>query len=236
LRKAISRADTALFLLRAAFLTFSEISRIAKASRFRQSLRRRRALVDQRARFLLFCEGRNSEPLYFHTLARTLKRTVIDLKKAAGSPDTIAAKAIEEARVQGLLSKRRAAGAVSDQVWAIFDRDQHEHFEEAVRKCEQNGIRVARSNPCFEIWLILHLEDFDRPDDRDHVFEHFCKLKPDYKDGKGRKCDFTQLIQSAQAAEERAVRQLAAREAEGSPFGPPSTTAYELTRVLRTRG
>jgi hypothetical protein len=209
---------------------------MAKASRFRQStLRRRRAFIDQRARFLLICEGRNSEPLYFRALGRNLKRIVIELMGGAGSPDTIAETAIGEARSRGYLG-RRSGPAPADQVWAVFDRDQHEHFEDAVRACERNGIKVARSNPCFEVWLVLHIENFDRDCGRDEVFHHFCKLRPDYKDGKGRECDFATLVQSVQLAEERAVRQLAARQAEGVPFGPPSTTVFELTSVLRTRG
>lgn len=153
---------------------------MAKAARFREfNLRRRRAFVEQRARFLLVCEGRNSEPLYFLALGRTLRATVIETIKGAGSPDTIAELALQEARSRGL--KGRRSGQFSkDQVWAVFDRNSHEHFDEAVRKCEQGGIKVARSNPCFEIWLILHLEDFHRPDGREKAFEHFCTLRPDH--------------------------------------------------------
>lgn len=159
---------------------------------------------------------------------------MIEPLRGAGAPITIAEKAIEEARKRGLTSKRRPANP-NDQVWAVFDRDEHNNFADAVRKCEENGINVARSNPCFEVWLILHLEEFNRPDGRQAVFDHLCKLRPDYKEGKGRSCDFLTLIRAVEIAEQRAVQQLAAREAEGAPFGPPSTTVHELTKALRQR-
>jgi hypothetical protein len=212
---------------------------MAKAARFRRAnLQRRRAFIEQRAHFLLICEGRNSEPLYFSALGRILRRTIVEPVKGGGTPGTVADRAVEEARSRGLLSGRgRKKGAArNDQVWAVFDRDQHEHYDEAVAKCQANGIGLARSNPSFEVWLILHFEEFNRPDGRELVFEHFCKLQPDYREGKGRRSNFGALIQNIEAAEVRATRQLAARAAEGQPYGPPSTTVQDLTIVLRGRG
>ena len=29
-----------------------------------------------------------------------------------------------------------------------------------IRQCRQKGIEVAISNPCFELWLLLHFADF----------------------------------------------------------------------------
>lgn len=45
-----------------------------------------------------------------------------------------------------------------DQVWCVFDVD---HFEVAgaVVEARRKGIEVAVSNPCFELWLILHFGD-----------------------------------------------------------------------------
>ena len=57
-------------------------------------------------------------------------------------------------------------------------------------------------------------------------------LCPEYdaKGGKTPNCRGmqTQLIE----AEHRAERQLAARDGEGKPFGPPSTTVFHLTRAI----
>jgi hypothetical protein len=204
---------------------------MAKAARHRASkLRRRKAFRDPRAVFQLYCEGKNSEPLYFGALGKILKNSVISVIRTGASPDALVRNAISEARSRGVeLAK-------GDQVWIVFDRDEHAHFDAAIEACARNKFKVARSNPCFEVWLILHVEDFHRPDGRGEVYKHFCTLRPDYTEGKGRVFNFSELIGSILIAEERAERQLEQRRREGTPFGRPSTTVHELTRALRARG
>ncbi|WP_433431968.1 RloB family protein [Nonomuraea sp. CA-141351] len=43
-----------------------------------------------------------------------------------------------------------------EQVWAFFDRDTHEQVAESYARAEAAGVHVAFSNPCFELWLLLH--------------------------------------------------------------------------------
>ena len=40
-----------------------------------------------------------------------------------------------------------------------FDRDEHPNFAEAIAIAKGNGINLAISNPCLELWFILHFED-----------------------------------------------------------------------------
>lgn len=53
-----------------------------------------------------------------------------------------------------------------DQFWFLADTDhwvENNHIQnlvEVVRQCRQKGIQVALSNPCFELWLLLHFADF----------------------------------------------------------------------------
>ena len=120
-----------------------------------------------------------------------------------------------------------------DEVWAIFDRDEHPQFEEAVRLCEQNGVKVGRSNPCFEVWLILHLRDWDKPDGRVGVQETLKGLLPEYDSEGAKTPDCARLMPLIAAAELRGERQLQSRENEGARFGAPSTTVFQLTRAVR---
>jgi hypothetical protein len=52
--------------------------------------------------------------------------------------------------------------ADDDERWLVLDVDhalQGGHvasFMEAMKKARDNGVRVALSNPCFELWLLLH--------------------------------------------------------------------------------
>jgi hypothetical protein len=41
-------------------------------------------------------------------------------------------------------------------VWAVFDRDQHNDVDEAMRTAHRNGVEVAFSTPSFDLWLLLH--------------------------------------------------------------------------------
>ncbi|WP_171074455.1 RloB family protein [Nonomuraea basaltis] len=43
-----------------------------------------------------------------------------------------------------------------EQVWVLFDRDDHSRVEESYARAEAAGVNVAFSHPCFELWLLLH--------------------------------------------------------------------------------
>jgi hypothetical protein len=45
-----------------------------------------------------------------------------------------------------------------EEVWCVFDRDEHQKIDEALVRARDCKIRVAFSNPCFELWLLLHHE------------------------------------------------------------------------------
>lgn len=53
-----------------------------------------------------------------------------------------------------------------DQFWLVIDTDHWidsnhiQNLVEVVRQCRDKGIHVALSCPCFELWLLLHFEDF----------------------------------------------------------------------------
>ncbi len=48
-----------------------------------------------------------------------------------------------------------------DEFWCIFDVEwplNHPHLKEALDLARGNDIKVAVSNPCFEVWLALHFK------------------------------------------------------------------------------
>ena len=160
----------------------------------------------------------------------------IQIESAVGVPLTIAQKAIERSQkfsASRKVRKTRNSFEEHDQTWAVFDRDDHPRFDEAVRLCEQHGVNVARSNPCFEVWLILHHEDFNKPLDRYKVQRHFQTLHPKYDCDGGKEVDASAILQHIAKAERLAQRQLKQRAKEGDPFGRPSTTVHLLTMAIR---
>ena len=189
-------------------------------------------------RFIIYCEGVNTEPGYFNALRRLQKNALIGVELLpSGAPKTIAEKAVERAKKEGVAKggKTRPKNSFEalDQVWAVFDRDEHEFFDIAIELCARHGVRIGRSNPCFEIWLILHEEEFDRPDNRHQVCRHLRSLRPEYDPNGAKTCAWSKLLERVEIAEQRASRQLLAREREGAPFGPPSTTVGALSRAIR---
>ena len=153
-----------------------------------------------------------------------------------GVARTVSEQAIQHAKM--LAQRRRPKQRPSsfeehDQVWAVMDRDEHPQFENALAMCRARGVKVAQSNPCFELWLVLHLDDFDKPIDSIGIQARLRKLFPQYGHERAPAPDFRPLLDGLPAAEQRAERQLQARVAEQTPCGNPSTTVGQLTRAIR---
>lgn len=198
---------------------------------------RAKATLKPRPRFTIYCEGSSTEPGYFNALGRAEKALIEIQVLPAGVPMTVAERAVAFAVQNGLSKSSRKKSKnffeKQDQVWAVFDVDEHPNFDAAVRLCERSGVGVGRANPCFEIWLILHLEDFHRPDDRHAVGRYLRSLRPEYDPHGTKTCHWTELIPHVETAERRAANQLEQRALEGSSFGRPSTTLGNLTAAIR---
>ena len=197
-----------------------------------RELKRHRASREPKRRFTLFCEGKRTEPAYFDAIKRAYPSALIDVKihPGVGVPFTVAKKAVEFARES---RRQRNSFEQGDEVWAVFDRDVHPNFQDAVRLCEQKGIKVARSNPCFEVWLILHEQDYTKPNTRHQVQKVLQDLRPEY-DKKGSKTlDFDDLVTRVQVAEQRGEKLLERCEKGDEPYGNPSTTVGRLCRAIR---
>ena len=203
-----------------------------------RDLRRQRHCREPKRRFVVFCEGANTEPGYLSALKRCFAFALIEIETigGVGVPYTVAERATQRARELGLTRRRRrtlSSFEEGDQVWAVFDRDEHPRFTEAVRLCESGGVSVGRSNPCFELWLILHDQEFDKPDGRHAVQAHLQRIRPEYDRNRRKTAQCGDLMARIEAAESRAEVQLERREDEANSFGRPSTTVGRLTRAIR---
>lgn len=102
---------------------------------------------------VVFCEGRNSEPDYVNGLKRlphVLRNTAlnIEIDPEQGTPLTLVKLAAE-----------RIKDPEVDECWCLFDVEwprNHPHLAETVDLAVRSGVRLAISNPCFELWLMLH--------------------------------------------------------------------------------
>ncbi len=122
-----------------------------------------------------------------------------------------------------------------DQVWIVFDRDEHAEFETSIERCRSVGIGAAFSNPCFELWLILHDSELDGPLTR-HEAQKICRERNLFLSGSDKRPNSSLLADKelVLSAEERAAKQLQKRIEEDLRCGPPATNVGSLTRLLRS--
>ena len=195
-----------------------------------------REFLEAKRGFILLCK--NTEPKYFEALKRAYvgTRNKVEIVGGVGVPMTIADKAIKRAESEGLVKEHglnKNSYEENDEIWAIFDRDEHPKFEDAVNKCENSGIKVGRSNPCFELWLILHEQDYDQYLNRHQVQKKLSKLVPGYDRSGTKVPDCDDIVTRVEKAEQHSEKQLKRREDENDPYGNPSTTVGLLTQAIR---
>lgn len=119
-------------------------------------LPRRGCGQEQRQRYILrvLSEGEVTEPAYFTEWARRNRRNVrLKLDDTGMTPASLVRRAREYLRTR----RPRREGPDFDEIWCVFDTDQHPNLAQAINEAGQSGIGVAVSNPCFELWLVLHV-------------------------------------------------------------------------------
>lgn len=195
-------------------------------------LGRRAPTKDPKTKIYIVCEGELTEPQYFAMLARQCSALIrIDLvfQEGAGVPVSILNKARE------IIKRPKDEFSYRDQVWAVFDRDEHLGVDQVISEAAA-GILVAYSNPCFELWLILHFPDHDRPDGRHELQRILRSLMPGYDPRKSKQVTFGAVCDGVEDAETRAEAMERRRIEENVPNGNPCSTVYKLTRVIRAHG
>jgi len=188
---------------------------------------------DKRERFLIVCEGEQTEPNYFK--AFPVKSDVIDLDIQGEGKNTLSL--VKEAvRRQEEAADR---GEPYVQVWCVFDRDSFssDQFNEAIALCDRKHIHYAFTNEAFELWYLLHFAYVDTALSRDQYKEklsdclcqEYCKADPGMY-------DLLAEIGNQHLAI-RWARQLRkyhfSRDGKHDPCTQnPSTTVHELVEIL----
>ncbi len=123
--------------------------------------KRRGKNQQQNPRFLIVVEGEVTEPQYLEAIKKSRKIRSVDLV-IVPPPPTSPRQIVEKARDR----KRQAKKDDSyDAVWCIFDveakvsQNARPGLAAALQMANANKISVALSNPCFELWILLHTED-----------------------------------------------------------------------------
>ena len=145
---------------------------------------RSRPTRSPRRRFLIVCEGEKSEPNYIIGVQRVLKNQLIDviILDRSGATKYVVERAVAEKR-KAKQNARRSTDKFElfDEIWCVFDVDSHERLEEAMKQAKDNEISVSLSNPCYELWVVLHHRDERKFVDR-KILQSECKQEYQCKD------------------------------------------------------
>ncbi len=111
-------------------------------------------------RHLIVCEGQQTEPRYFKGMQDALKhefrqRIHISIKGTGKHTTDLLEFAINECK----------GNEPFDHVWLVYDKDDFsdEEFDKVEEFCSEEKFGNANfhalwSNPCFELWLLLHFQ------------------------------------------------------------------------------
>lgn len=181
-------------------------------------VKRRPPSRQSRTRVLVVCGGVRTEPAYFTGLKSRERNPAVHIQVIAKGVDP-------ETLVRHAAEKRARAADDFDEVWCVTDVDQYD-LEPAVRLAEVEGISLAVSNPCFELWLIYHHANWQRPiADGDEAMAALRRYVPHYDKNALRVEDY---LDTAAAIERGRRSHNGAR-----PPGPnPSSGVWRLAELV----
>jgi hypothetical protein len=209
-----------------------------------RDLARKKAQRGSYDRILIVCEGSKTEPQYFNEIRSFYKIHTANVEVQHSQLGTQPLQVVEYA--EQLFTDGNIARGIQrrafEHVYAVFDRDDHATYREALAKAETLNAKLRNdldakvvfkavpSVPCFELWLLLHFEDVLASIHRDEVYARLRRHLPGYD--KGQRGYFQQTREKILEATLRANRLCAQTTSEDGR--EPYTDLHTLVRLLTT--
>ncbi len=194
---------------------------------------RRKPFKNPKPVILVLTEGEVTEKEYLEGFRGACRNSRVDIQivGGAGVPKTI----IESAKELKKEAEKQARGAKDDnlrydEVWCVFDFDEHPHIPAAKQMARDAGIEVAMSTPCFELWLWLHFADQPGMQDRHRLQSMMKQHIPDYK----KHVNYSHCAAGYEAAVQRAARLDKDAKAANEEGRNPTTGVWRLTESIRS--
>ncbi len=136
-----------------------------RKARASAELVRQRQARAQSPRCLIVCEGSKTEPQYLSELRDLwgIAHAHVSIQRSRGaSPDQVVRTA------ESLYDDDAKLGDSYDQVFCVFDRDEHNTFRSAVQQIRNMSsagkpLNAITTTPCIELWFLLHFGYSDAP-------------------------------------------------------------------------
>ena len=133
-------------------------------------------------RFYIFCEGIQTEPLYFKGLKKAIEKNPIYKNIVSIEVEGVGAETLKV--LEAAEEKVRNLKIMNAQIWCVYDKDsfppeRFNNVSERVKVLNQNQAdvvyRVGWSNQCIEYWFILHFDYYDSDNDRKYYRKYLHK-------------------------------------------------------------
>ena len=191
-----------------------------------------------RPRLHIFCEGEKTEPNYLQGYIEAHfpgTRLTLIRKTKKNTPVQLVEEAIAE-------KKNKKLNPEGDQFWVVYDREAvnkypHSLHAEAYNNAKAASIKIALSNVCFEVWILLHFQKTVTAYDSYSNLRKHSKLTthiPGYD--KGAKYSFSASMIDTARRNAKALNRRTQEGANRSWTSPhqwnPYTNVYELLDAI----
>ena len=141
--------------------------------RSRNSLMRERREAYRDARLIVIAsEGKDTERIYFKALAKEYTNPRVHVHILERSVDEQNNSSPEHVLKQLNDYKNQYELEADDELWLVVDKDRWTEamLSRVATECSQEvAMHMALSNPCFELWLILHLRDISLESEEEKI-------------------------------------------------------------------
>lgn len=179
----------------------------------------------------IYTEGAKTEPNYFNSIKDELRLNEIDIKVDGRGDHTVSL-------VERVIERKDELSNTDEDTewWVVFDKDDHTGFNQAIEQAEAQGINVAYSNECFELWFILHFEFLNTAIGRNKYYEKLTALLS--KKYEKNTSDIYGLIRDKETTAIKNAKNLEKDHSESGITSyeqmDPSTSVYKLVERLRS--
>jgi hypothetical protein len=202
-----------------------------RSRRGSSSISRRAPTREPRQRILVVCEGEVTERRYFDDLRRHARNPLVEVVIARETGEPLAAVRIAVRQKSEARTAARREGddnLLFDQVWAVFDVDEHATLAQAMTLAFANGIELAVSNPCFELWALIHFQEQHAHIERHQLRAALQRHMPGYD----KVLDFERMHPTYDTAVARGDQLDREADAHGESGRNPTTRVYLLTQII----
>lgn len=123
---------------------------------------------------LAIVEGEKTEKQYLQSWYKTHRENIaLTIIDSMGGPREQVDEAMKVCKREKAKA-RTGGGREYDEIWCVFDVDEHPELQDSINDANQCNINIAVSNPCIELWFVLHFRDQTAEVDR-HVIQSNSK-------------------------------------------------------------